>query len=304
MTPRPARVIVIGNGKGGVLKTSGTSALAVLLAASGYQTLAIDLDPQGNLGHDLGFAGDDGLGLSTAAMSGECPPVLSDVRDRLDVIPGGPHLEGMAAGLQAMARAERGGTRALVASLRLAIDRGRYDFVVVDTPPGGSFLQQAALELGTWLLIPAKSDRSSREGLQDMAARFVAARQTNPALALLGVVLVGVNRSAKRTVADAREALEADLSGLPPETLFEATIRHVEAAAVAAREQGRTPHELAEEILPVGQRIAASRAGLRVVGESMAGLAQDQEDVAGEVLQRIAAAEGHAPVAAVSEVTA
>ena len=55
------RTIAVLNGKGGVGKTSLTANLSGLFADAGYRVLAIDLDPQGNLGNDLGYLG-AGLG--------------------------------------------------------------------------------------------------------------------------------------------------------------------------------------------------------------------------------------------------
>ena len=53
---RPAlrRTIAVLNGKCGVGKTSLAANLSGLFADAGYRVLAIDLDPQDNLGNDLG----------------------------------------------------------------------------------------------------------------------------------------------------------------------------------------------------------------------------------------------------------
>ena len=45
-----AKVITFTNQKGGVGKTTSSSALISGLAMRGYKVLGIDLDPQGNLG--------------------------------------------------------------------------------------------------------------------------------------------------------------------------------------------------------------------------------------------------------------
>src|SRR3954463_13721817 len=88
-----SRCIAVVNGKGGVGKTSLTANLAGLYAAAGYRTLAIDLDPQGNLGDDLGYLGaglsDDGAGLVDALRARRAYRPLRNVRAGLDVLAGG-----------------------------------------------------------------------------------------------------------------------------------------------------------------------------------------------------------------------
>ena len=84
------------NGKGGALKTSLVANMGALAAAAGYRTLLVDLDPQGNLGLDLGYyeQGDRGAGLLDAMAPRQTPLlILRGVRPNLDVVPGGPELK-------------------------------------------------------------------------------------------------------------------------------------------------------------------------------------------------------------------
>jgi len=107
------RTIAVLNGKGGVGKTSLTANLSGLFADAGYRVLAIDLDPQGNLGNDLGYLGaglgDGGAGLVVAGSTGVAPIILRDVRPRLDVVVGGESLHDLAAVLQSRRMSARGG---------------------------------------------------------------------------------------------------------------------------------------------------------------------------------------------------
>ncbi len=107
-------------------------------------------------------------------------------------------------------------------------------------------LQAGALEAARYVLIPTKTDDASRAGLREVARRFAKARETNPELTLLGVVLFGVNSSARRVVSSARTSLAGDLGGAAP--VLDATIRHVEAAAVDARGRGQLVHELERDV--------------------------------------------------------
>lgn len=64
-----SRVIAVINGKGGVFKTSLVANLGGLLAEGGSRLLLVDLDPQGNLGEDLGYANKGDGGRSRAAFA-------------------------------------------------------------------------------------------------------------------------------------------------------------------------------------------------------------------------------------------
>ena len=92
--------ILILNGKGGVGKTSLTANLAGLAARSGWPTLAVDLDRQGNLQRDLGYASDGGRSLVAAALGRGSVEVIREVRPGLDVIAGGRVLDELVAQMQ------------------------------------------------------------------------------------------------------------------------------------------------------------------------------------------------------------
>jgi cellulose biosynthesis protein BcsQ len=286
------------NGKGGVGKTSIVANVGALAAAAGYRVLLVDLDPQGNLGEDLGYTGtevdDDGQNLFAAVASSGPVAVSGTVRERLDVIAGGVHTEELE-GLLGMRR-QRTPDAALTA-VREVLEplSDDYDLILIDCPPGGASLQDAALGSARWLLIPSKTDASSRKGMRTIARRFVDARNAGATVDLLGVVLFGSSTSATAVRDSARSELVSDLGGVAP--VFSTVIRHAEASARAARRDGRVCHELevdAAEQPAWWQRLRNPTIDLRDVPASVTGLAGDYQRLAEELLSGIAAAEVNA----------
>ncbi|MET0863854.1 MAG: ParA family protein [Nakamurella sp.] len=291
------RVVAIANGKGGVGKTTLAAGLAGQVAAAGQRVLVVDADPQGNMGRDLGYGAQDGSSLGLAITHGLPVDVIRNVRDRLDVVPGGPALWDVAP-----AFTSRGARGASLPGLRPALDKigpdgssAGYDLVLVDTPPGEPILQELVFAAADYLIIPTRSDDASLDGLVVVAQRFAAARAVNPDLTLLGVALFGVRAGSTRLIGRVRSALDETLGGAAP--VFDTPIRYLESAAVDMRSRGLLPYELAE--LHRGdktRRIRQLRQGVKVDGansllsrdSSAAGLAADYAGFAAEVLAGIA----------------
>ncbi|MEP6562908.1 MAG: ParA family protein, partial [Nakamurella sp.] len=289
----------------GVGKTTLAAGLAGQVAAAGQRVLVVDTDPQGNMGRDLGYGVQDGGSLGLAITHGLPIDVIRNVRDRLDVVPGGPALWDVSP-----AFTSRGARGASLPGLRPALDKVRpagsaagYDLVLIDTPPGEPVLQELVFAAADYLIIPTRSDDASLDGLVVVAQRFAAARALNPELTLLGVALFGVRAGSTRLIARVRSALDDTLGGAAP--VFETSIRYLESAAVDMRSRGLLPYELAE--LHHGDkasRIRKLRQGVKVDGEksllsrdsSAAGLAGDYAGFADEVLRAISHQENRARV--------
>lgn len=247
------QAISVINGKGGTGKTSIVANLAGLFAAADYRVLAVDMDPQGNLGRDLGYLeqSDRGEALFSAVMTGRGPlKPLREVRPRLDVICGGEYIEDLASALAA--RGQRGQETTRAVRDQLAPLAGDYDLILLDCPPGGRLLQQQALAATHYTLIPARSDDASLDGLVRVAELFTAVRESsNPDIQLLGVVLFGIGSRARRIAEGARSAIARDLRDAS--LVFDTEIRHVEGPAQDCRRLGRLVHEIEAE-LPAAQR--------------------------------------------------
>ena len=267
--------------------------------------LVVDTDPQGNLGRDLGYGSQDGSSLGLAITHGLPVEVIRGVRDRLDVIPGGPALWDVAA-----AFTSRGARGASLPGLRPALDQVRpegttkdYDLVLIDTPPGEPILQELVFAASDYLIIPTRSDEASLDGLVVVAQRFAAARAINPDLTLLGVALFGVRAGSTRLIATGQAALDETLGGAAP--VFGTSIRYLESAAVDMRSRGLLAHELEQaHRRDKSSRIKRLRQGVKADdGDSLlsrdssaSGLAGDYADLAAEVMDAMTRQEGKSTV--------
>lgn len=311
---RLSRVVAIINGKGGSGKTSLTANIAGQAAreAIGYRVLAIDLDLQGNLGLDLGYAGDpdrddEGRGIVDAVSQGSPLTVARGVRTRLDVIPGGAHLEMLAAIEMVSASGGpyelEGGSVQTAFAARLAELADGYDLILLDCAPGNPVLQQMALAAARHVLIPTTTDAAGLDGLRMVGRRVRKAQQINPELDYIGAILFGHPTSATRIRRQAEEQLAAVADRV---SLFTDVIRHSKATGDDCRLRGQLAHELARDAeQPASERLSWLRTkqqghGIRPVRRdgSAGSLAQDYWQVTYELLSRINAREQAAETAA------
>jgi chromosome partitioning protein len=189
-----SNTIAVLSQKGGTGKTTAVRTLADALRRSGARTLAIDLDPQGNLSDYFDLPPDveptiaDVLsGRATAAEAvGE------------DMIPANLSL----AETELMLGGKMG--RELTLRRALAALPEEYDVVLIDCPPSLGLLTINALVAADWALITAEAQYFALQGVEQAMEVVELARESlNPKLTLLGVLL---NLADMRTV-HSREAL-------------------------------------------------------------------------------------------------
>jgi len=301
-----SRVVAVINGKGGVLKTSITANVAGCLAKS-MRVLVIDLDISGNLKLDLGMLrsedDDAGKGVVDSVWNGTSLPVVRNVRPNLDMVFGGRGLE-MLGQLSKSPMAEElpTGSVATEFAARLSEVADQYDLILLDCPPGNGELQDMALTATRWVLIPTKTDQASWDGLLGVGPRVKRARQTNPGLRYLGVVVTAHNPAATRVRRNTKARLDEVGETVP---LMETFIRHSETAAHDCRSRGQLAHELARdadasktqrlEALSARRRGDASATDVIPLPSALSGtadsLAGDYARLAQEICARISEAE-------------
>ena len=191
-------VYAIANQKGGVGKTTTAVNVAACIAAAGYETLVVDVDPQGNATVGLGVAREgaglyDVLGGDVAAEVAIRPTSIAG----LSILASTPDLAGANMELPRLPGSEN--------RLRdaLAPVRDRYAFVLLDCPPSLGPLTINALVAADRVIVPVQTEYFALEGLAGLLDTLsLVQRELNPRLTVAGMLL---------TMHDARTKLAQDV---------------------------------------------------------------------------------------------
>ncbi|MHB8491693.1 MAG: ParA family protein [Solirubrobacteraceae bacterium] len=208
-----ARTIAVLSQKGGTGKTTTVRTLADIARRVGIATLAVDLDPQGNLSDYLDVPAD--ADPTMADVLGGRASIADAVVADLDVVPANLSL--------AEAELALGGRIGRELTLRKALAKapGAYELVLIDCPPSLGLLTVNALAAADHALITAEAQYFALQGVeQAMEVVGLARESLREELDLLGVLL---NVADMRTV-HSREAL-ASLRERFGEKVFPTPIR-------------------------------------------------------------------------------
>ena len=199
--------IAIANQKGGVGKTTTAINIATAMAATGWKTLLVDLDPQGNASTGLGIQASQRECSSYDLLVDQMPLggcVVPTSIPGLDIVPATVDLSG--------AEIELVGVEERTGRLRRALDGHRgHEICFIDCPPSLGLLTLNALSAADTLLVPLQCEFFALEGLSQLLQTVDQVQQRfNPDLGIVGIVLTMFdrrNRLTDQVAEDVRECL-------------------------------------------------------------------------------------------------
>ncbi len=195
------RCIVSANQKGGVGKTTTVINISHYIAMKGYKVLAVDIDPQGNLGRGLGVEiSQMKVGTYEAIMNQDDPNdlIIPSKYDNLFLLPANLQLAGAQVEILKLEDKEY--------RLQKFIKevKGYFDFIFIDTPPSLGILTINGLVAADSVLIPLQTEFFAMEGVVQLLRTIKAVQKSlNPSLYIEGVLL---------TMYDIRTKLSKDVA--------------------------------------------------------------------------------------------
>ncbi|HEY2632024.1 MAG TPA: AAA family ATPase [Solirubrobacteraceae bacterium] len=246
-----AQTIAVLSQKGGTGKTTTVRTLADVLRRVEIRTLAVDLDPQGNLSDYFDVPPDS-------------EPTIADVLAGTATAKEAIHGDVIPASLN-LAETELmlGGKMGREMTLRRALGgvREQYEIVLVDCPPSLGLLTVNALVAADYALVTAEAQYFALQGVeQAMEVIEVARDSLNDELELVGVLM---NLADMRTVhsREAKASLEERFGEKVFDTAVRSSIAYAESAERATSILDHRP-DLGADYVAVADELLARLPGM------------------------------------------
>lgn len=179
--------VVVANQKGGVCKTTTVHALAAGLKQRGYKTLAVDMDPQGNLS--------DSSGADSYSLPTIYEVLKRDINaeeaiqhlDVFDIIPANILLAGLEQEMSEIGKEHR-------LSESLEKIKNIYDYIIIDTPPSLGVLTINAFTAADKVIIPTTAGVFAAKGILQLSNTITTVKKyCNKNLKIDGILITKYN---------------------------------------------------------------------------------------------------------------
>lgn len=226
-------IIVIANQKGGVAKTTTTVNLADEISRrEGNRVLIVDLDSQGHVAPALGLPKEPGASiLITDGSTRAILEAMRSARPNLCILPSDKSTATAADAIE---------KNSLIIHRALKPFRAAFSHILIDTGPGLSRLNVAAIMAADHVLIPTLLDHMAIDGMIELSRSVMQARAQGVAVRLSWIVPTFYEKITNETKRIIRELAAAPEFGTLVTGPIPDDVRAREAPA-----RGETLHEWA-----------------------------------------------------------
>ncbi len=204
---RNTKVLAVLNNKGGCGKTSVVGNLGYALSELGNKILCVDADMQSNLTHSFGIDTNDEQHLGTAILKEESLEnyIIKTEYENIDFIKADLSMSSIEMSLFTKVHREN----ILTQILGPVIEKGTYDYILIDTNPTLAILNFNVLNASDYVLIPVQMNSFGLKGLGVVTKFIKDVQKFNTKLTLIGIVINNYDVRKSVTVESERFLREA-----------------------------------------------------------------------------------------------
>ena len=220
--------LAVINQKGGVAKTTTSVNMAAIIAAMGFKTLLIDVDPQANLSQSLGIVAFD---MGTPNLFEDPKITLSKCVNetsitKLSIIPSDLSLAQVEWELLKTFK----GTNTSILRDKIKASEEEFDYCIIDCPPSLGIFSLNALIAADRVLIPVGLDPFGLIGIKYLVSTITDIRMSiNKHLKILGIARTMWDMR-QRLGREISESMEKDYPGKVLETIIKMNVSVKESA--------------------------------------------------------------------------